>query len=114
RLVYKKSGEIKHYSAGAGGTSIGRHSGTVMGELHVKDGRVRGSAEVSGDTQGMFPTSFDVRFETALVKANESLPESTAKKGGPPANVPPSVTGVFNGNGKEAKVAFVSAHWQEP
>src|SRR5437016_13325928 len=32
RLVYKKSGEIKHYSAGAGSTSIGRHSGTGGGE----------------------------------------------------------------------------------
>lgn len=62
----------------------------------------------------MFPTSFDVRFETALVKANESLPESTAKKGGPAANVPATVSGVFKGNGKEAKLAFVSAHWQEP
>ena len=26
----------------------------------------------------------------------------------------PSVTGVFKGNGKEAKVAHVSAHWREP
>jgi hypothetical protein len=28
--------------------------------------------------------------------------------------VKPSVTGVFKGNGKEAKIAFVSAHWREP
>jgi hypothetical protein len=62
----------------------------------------------------MFPTSFDVRFETALVKAADSLPESAAKKGGPAANVPPSVTGTFTGNGKEAKLAYVSAHWREP
>lgn len=26
----------------------------------------------------------------------------------------PSVTGVFKGNGKEAKLAYVSAHWREP
>ena len=30
------------------------------------------------------------------------------------ANVKPSVTGVFKGNGKEAKLAHVSAHWREP
>jgi len=28
--------------------------------------------------------------------------------------VKPSVTGVFEGNGKEAKLAYVSAHWREP
>jgi hypothetical protein len=114
RLVFKKSGEIKHYSAGAGGTTIGRHSGAVTGQLKIEGGRATGSAKVSEDTQGMFPTSFDVKFETTLVKTNESLPESTAKKGGPAANVPPTVSGVFKGNGKEAKLAFVSAHWQEP
>ena len=26
----------------------------------------------------------------------------------------PTVTGVFKGNGKEAKLAYVSAHWREP
>ena len=26
----------------------------------------------------------------------------------------PSVTGTFKGNGKEAKISFVSAHWREP
>jgi hypothetical protein len=114
RLVFRKSGEVKHYSAGAGGTTIGRKSGTATGQLKIEGARATGSAKVSEDTQGMFPTSFEVRFETALVRANEALPESTAKKGGPPANVPPTVTGVFTGNGKEAKLAFVSAHWQEP
>ncbi len=114
RLVFKKAGEIKHYSAAAGGTTIGRKSGTATGQLKIEGARATGSAKVSEDTQGMFPTSFEVRFETALVKANESLPESTVKKGGPPANVAPTVTGVFTGNGKEAKLAFVSARWQEP
>lgn len=114
RLVFKKTGEIKHWSAAAGGTSIGRRSGTATGELKMQDGRVNGKATVSADAQGMFPTSFDVRFETALLKAGDSLPASTARKGGPAANVPPSVTGVFKGNGKEAKLAYASAQWREP
>lgn len=114
RLVFKKSGEIKHWSAAAGGTSIGRRSGTAAGELKRHDGRVNGKATAANDPQGMFPTSFDVRFDTALVKAGESLPESTARKGGPAANVTPAVSGAFKGNGKEAKLAYVSAHWREP
>jgi hypothetical protein len=113
RLVFKKTGEMKYWSAGAGGTTIGRHS-AAAGELKIEGGRVTGNAKVSEDPQGMFPSSFDIKFETALVKANESLPESTAKKGGPAANVPATVSGVFKGNGKDAKLAFVSAHWQEP
>jgi hypothetical protein len=114
RLVFKKTGEIKHWSAAAGGTSIGRRSGTATGELKQQDGRVVGKAAVANDPQGMFPTSFDVRFDTALVKAGDSLPASSARKGGPAANVTPTVTGTFAGNGKEAKLAHVSAHWREP
>jgi hypothetical protein len=36
------------------------------------------------------------------------------KKPGPAANVKSSVTGVFKGNGKDAKLTTVSAHWREP
>src|SRR5213075_521162 len=61
-----------------------------------------------------FPNGFDVRFDVALLKAGDSPPASTPKKYGPAANVKPSVTGVFKGNGKEAKLAYVSAHWREP
>lgn len=114
RLLFKKSGELKHFSAAAGGTSIGRRSGTATGELKQQDGRLNGKATVANDPQGMFLTSFDVRFETALVKVAESLPASTAKKRGPAANVPPSATGVFSGNGKEATLSYVLAHWREP
>lgn len=114
RLVFEKTGEIKHWSAASGGTSIGRSSGTATGELKLLDGRVTGKAAVANDPQGMIPSSFEVRFDTRLVKAGESLPESTAKKGGPAAKVPASVTGSFKGNGKEAKLAHVSARWSEP
>jgi hypothetical protein len=114
RLVFKPTGELKHYSAGAGGTTIGRKSGTATGQLKIEGARATGSAKVSDDTQGMFPTTFDVKFDATLVKANESLPASTPKKRGPAANVPPTVSGVFKGNGKEAKLAFVSARWGEP
>jgi hypothetical protein len=62
----------------------------------------------------MFSAGFDVRFDVALLRAGESVPATVAKKPGPAANVKPSVTGVFKGNGKDAKLAHVSAHWREP
>ena len=61
----------------------------------------------------MFPSGLDAQFDVALLKAGESLPAST-KKRGPAANVKPSVTGVFKGNGKDAKLTYVSARWREP
>jgi hypothetical protein len=114
KLAFKKTGELKHWSAAAGGTMLGRRSGSATGELKLQDGRVVGKASQPNETDVMFPSGFDVRFDVALLKAGESLPASTAKKGGPAANVKPTVTGVFKGNGKEAKLAYVSARWREP
>ena len=114
-LDFAKTGQLKFWSAAAGGTSIGRRgAGKATGELKVQDGRVSGKASQSRDTEGMFPTAFDVRFDVALLRAGESLPPTVKKMPGPAANVKPSVTGVFKGNGKDAKLAHVSAHWREP
>ena len=114
-LDFAKTGQLKFWSAAAGGTSIGRRgAGKATGELKVQDGRVSGKASQPRDTEGMFPTAFDVRFDVALLRAGESLPPTVKKMPGPAANVKPSVTGVFKGNGKDAKLAHVSAHWREP
>src|SRR5947209_1659713 len=113
RLVFKKTGELKHWSALGGGTTVGGSSDGT-GELKVQDGHVVGKASATVDPSALIPKGFDVRFSAALVKSSEELPASTAKKYGPAANVKPSVTGVFKGNGKEAKLAYVSAHWREP
>jgi hypothetical protein len=114
KLVFKKTGELKYWSAGAAGTMLGRRSGSATGKLESQDGRVLGKASQPNETDGMFPSGFDVRFDVALLKAGDSLAPSPAKKFGPAANVKPSVTGAFKGNGKEAKLAYVSAHWREP
>ena len=73
-----------------------------------------GNASQPEDNEGIFPTGFDVRFDAALLEAGDSPPATVVKKPGPAANVPPSVSGVFKGNGKEAKLAHVSARWGEP
>jgi hypothetical protein len=114
KLVFKKSGEFKFWSAAAGGTMLGRHSGKATGELTMSGGRVSGKASQPMETEGMFPSGFDVRFDVALLKVSDSLPPTVVKKPGPAANVQPSVTGVFKGNSKEATIAYVSARWGEP
>src|SRR6266536_6091810 len=112
-LDFAKAGQLKFWSAAAGGTSIGR-GGNATGELKLQDGRVSGKASQPNYTEKFFSAGFDVRFDVALPRAGESLPATVKKKPGPAANVKPSVTGVFKGNGKEAKIAQVSAHWREP
>ena len=73
-----------------------------------------GKASQPNGKDGMFSSGFDVRFDVALLAAGESLPATSIKKPGPAANVKPSVTGAFKGNGKEAKLAYISARWGEP
>jgi hypothetical protein len=114
KLEFTKAGPLKLWSAAAGGTSLGRRGGNATGELKVQDARVTGKASQPNETEGMFPAGFDVHFDVALLRAGESLPATVKKQPGPAANVKPSVTGVFKGNGKEAKLAHVSAHWREP
>jgi hypothetical protein len=114
KLVFNKTGELKYWSAAAGGTMLGWRSGKATGELKLQGGRVSGKASEPLKTEGMFPAGFDARFDVALLKAGESLPASTARKGGPAANVKPTVTGIFKGNGKDAKLNYVSARWGEP
>ena len=115
KLDFAKAGQLKFWSAAAGGTSLGRRgSGNATGELKLQDGRVSGKASQPRDSEGMFPTAFDVRFDVALLRAGESLQVTVKKKPGPAANVKPSVTGVCKGNGKEAKLNYVSARWAEP
>ena len=113
KLIFKKTGELKNFSAVGGGTTIGGSSDGT-GELKLQDGRVVGKASATLDPSAIVPKGFDVRFDVALHHAGEQLPVSTAKNYGPAANVKPSVTGIFKGNGKDANLAFVSAHWVEP
>ena len=114
KLIFKPTGELKYWSAGAGGTMLGRRRGSASGELKAQNDRVIGKASQPNETEAMFSSGFDAHFDVALLKAGDSLPASAAKKFGPAANVKPSVIGVFKGNGKEAKLAYVSAHWREP
>src|SRR5437016_1714584 len=87
KLVFKPTGELKYWSAGAGGTMLGRRSGNATGDLKLQNGRVIGKAGQPTETDSMIPNSFDARFDVTRLKAGNSLPASTAKKFGPAANV---------------------------
>ena len=114
-LDFTKAGQLKFWAAAAAGTSIGRRSaGKATGEFKLQEGRVIGKASQPRDSEGMFPTSFDVRFEVKLLAAGETLPNTVKKAPGPAANIKPTVTGTFKGNGKEGNIAHVSARWAEP
>src|SRR5215472_11553690 len=112
KLEFTKAGEFKGWGAGAGDTSLGRHRGDATGEIKLQDGRAIGKASQPNEAEGMFPSGLDVRFDVPLLRAGESFAPS--KKPGPAANVKPTVTGSFKGNGKDAKLTYVSAHWREP
>src|SRR5262245_14656189 len=112
KLEFTKAGEFKGWGAATGDVSLGRRRGNATGEIKLQDGRAIGKASQANETEGMFPSGLDVRFDVPLLRAGESLPPP--KKPGPAANVRPTVTGIFKGNGKDAKLAYVSAHWREP
>jgi hypothetical protein len=114
RLIFDKSGKLHRWSAQAGGTTLSKGNRGTTGEIKLQDGRVSGQASLPTEAEGMFPSGFNAHFDVPLVKAGEALPESTSKKPGPAANVKPAVSGIFKGNGKEAKLAYVSARWGEP
>jgi len=113
KLEFTKTGEFKGWGAATGDVSLGRRRGSnATGEIKLQDGRAIGKASQPNENEGMFPSGLEVRFDVPVLRAGESLPPS--KKPGPAANVKPTVTGIFKGNGKHAKVAYVSAHWREP
>ncbi|HLW35801.1 MAG TPA: hypothetical protein VKS98_09095 [Chthoniobacterales bacterium] len=118
RIEFKKSGELIQWNGTDNNTSVAGVTGEgAKTELKVENGRAIGKLSHPLDPSQMIPRSADVKFNVALMKANEDLPASAStaqKTGGPAANVKPTVTGTFTGNGKDAKLNYVSARWTEP
>jgi hypothetical protein len=112
KLQFSKEGEFRGWSAAAGNASTVGGARTVKAEVKVKEGKVVGKATEPNVTTGDFHYGFDVKFDVALLADGKEPPP--AAKRGPAASVKPSVSGKFQGNGKDAKLAHVSAHWREP
>jgi hypothetical protein len=81
----------------------------LKGDVAIADGRVRGQSKLPSEKHGSFQTGYDVRLDVAM--GAESAPKPIAKSAGP---VKPKVSGTFTGNGKAAKLAYVSALPDEP
>ena len=114
KLEFTKSGEFQAWSAANGSAALGPSLRTATGDLKLEAKRVSGKATQRDEPGAPFPYAFDVQFDTALLGAGEPPSDGESTKRGPAANVKPSVTGIFKGNGKEAKLAYMSAHWREP
>src|SRR5881296_3354616 len=63
KLDFAKAGQLKFWSAAAGGTSLGRRLGNATGELKLQNGRVSGKASQPNEKEEMFSAGFDVRFD---------------------------------------------------
>ena len=115
KLEFTNAGAFKRWSASAAATMLGRRSGSATGELKLQDGRVIGKA--SQPNRDRRDVSFRLRcaFRCGAAQGGRIASGLDREESrGPAANVKPTVTGVFKGNGKDAKLTSVSAHWREP
>ena len=110
RLVFQKSGTIETCSVWADNTMFGGGGDSLSGELKMVDGRVEGQAKLHDVSPLDTVTSFDIQFNLLVgLDTKQQAPPAAPTK-----PVKPSVTGTFLGNGKPAKLAFVSARRGEP
>src|SRR5204863_6565101 len=71
RLVFLKKEAVKYVSAAAGGTMLGRRSGSATGELKLQDGRVTGKASQPNETDQMVSRGSDTRSSVAVLKSGD-------------------------------------------
>jgi hypothetical protein len=110
RVVFNKSGKPEMCSARTDNSSFSTGGSSLTGEVTVEDGKARGTAALKMQGDEKFRRGFEIKFDVALLDRN--APEKKEKPVGPPPK--PTVTGVFKGNGKPAKLAYISARPGEP
>ena len=79
KLEFTKAGELKGWGAGTGDVSLGRRrGGSATGEIKLQDGRALGKASQPNETEGMFPSGLDVRFDVrcSVLENRCRLPKS--------------------------------------
>jgi len=107
-IMFQKTGEAVRCRASDEGSGISRSGGLSDCKLKFEDGRASGEAKLAPGNDAAVNAAFDFHWDLALDTPATSKPPKPA---GP---VKPSVSGTFNGNGKQAKLAFVSARPGEP
>lgn len=111
KLTFNEKGELQSYFAYAAGTSLSSSAGKATSELKLEKDRATGFLKLEPEGEDAFRKSFNLKFSAPLLGGGA---EATASAAGP-ANplIKPGVTGKFVGNGKEAKLAFISAYSRE-
>jgi hypothetical protein len=103
-ISYDKSGKAVRCKAWADNGSFSMGGDSLAGKLKLENGRASGDAKLVPKKDSPFKSAFDFHWDVAL--GLEAAPKPPAKPAGP---VKPSLTGTFKGNGKPARLAFVSA-----
>lgn len=109
KIVFDKSGKISSCKGSAMGTQFSTSGDDLKGELKLDASRVTGQAKLATQGEGEFVRNFELQFDVTLGSA-----ASVKKPARPAGPVKPLVTGTFKGNGKPAKLAFISAHPGQP
>lgn len=109
KVVFLKSGEVQNCNAWADNGSFSQGGDSLKGELKLVDGRVQGRATLAPQGEGERRRSFDFRFDLPL--GAEAAAPAKPKLAGP---VKATISGKFTGNGKDSKLAYVSARPAEP
>jgi hypothetical protein len=108
KVVFESSGKIHSYYAYAAGFTTSASGDGLSGEMKLEGGRVTGKAKLASEGEGDLQRSFDFQFATGLIGSSAE----PAQQAAPLAKL--GVSGTFKGNGKEARLAFVSARPGEP
>lgn len=108
KLIFKPTGEIESCSGWADNSSFSTGGEGLSGALRLSDDRAAGEAALAADEESAFQRSFQVKFDAPL---GLDVAQAKPTRSGP---VKPQVSGKFLGNGKAAKLAFVSARPGEP
>lgn len=108
-VVFNREGEVTQTDIWTENSSAHIGVGDLTGDIKLADGRARGSARLVDKADSNFKRNFDFQFDVPL--GLNAPPKTTARPTGP---VKPTVTGKFQGNGKPARLAFVTARPREP
>jgi len=103
RVRFDKEGKPDSASVKTRNISSSTNSSKLTGELKVDAGRATGKVSLPLQGEGQFALSFELAFSVGLLGSSAE----EAQKADPLAKL--GVGGTFKGNGKEAKIAFVSA-----
>lgn len=103
RVKFDKDGKAVDTTYKSSSFSGSTNSDSLSGEAKVAEGRAIGKTKLATSGKGQFVISFEFEFNVGLI----GTAAEEAQKSNPLFKL--GVTGTFKGNGKDAKIAFVSA-----